>query len=136
MHYTDLASGTSTNEFSEVSNCICPGYSVQYECSINGNGFTLWNGTAFDCPLSGDEIILSHAKFSDGPVVRDCNDGNIVASIIQSSPFISRLNVSAFNSSLSGRTIQCVHDNTQTGNQLLIGTSTLMTSGTGHAIII
>lgn len=126
-HYADLALGT----FNVVSECVCPGSSVQYECSIDGDGFTVWNGTVFNCPLSGDLILLSHADFVDGhSVMGTCNNENIMAHIIQANPYVSQLNISVFNSTLSGRTVECVHQSSQTGDILsLIGASVLMESG-------
>ena len=124
--HTDLTS--CDNELNQVTNCVCPGYSVVYECSVDGVGFTLWSGSLFNCSLSGNEIILSHSMFIDG-VTKNCNDGNIIGESIQVnfSTYVSQLTILTYRPAFNGRNISCSLDNE--GMTTIIGTAELMTSG-------
>ena len=54
----------------------------------------MWEGTAFDCPLSSNEIQLRHTQFIGSIGV--CNDGDIcghAVAILSPDCFVSRLNV-------------------------------------------
>ena len=74
----------------------------------------MWQGTAFDCPQSSNEIALRHAEFLGSVGV--CNDGAIFAhadSIQSPDCFVSNLTVHV-TSALEGRTIRCDHDDGMT----------------------
>ena len=70
----------------------------------------MWQGTAFDCPQSSNEIALRHAQFLGS--VGTCNDGAIFAhadSIQSLDCFVSNLTVH-ITPALEGKTIRCEHD--------------------------
>lgn len=98
------------NTFQMLDGCICPGHNVTFECTTVGGGITVWEGTAFDCPLSSNEIQLRHTQFIDS--IRICNNGDIsghAVAILPPDCFLSRLIVH-ITMELNGRTVICRHD--------------------------
>ena len=88
-----------------------------------GSGNTVWNGTAFDCRTSNNEIILPHSRSQFGlETVGTCNNGMIMGRNINrifdgpNSTFISQLVIhlpllNATDNLLDGRTVECIYDN-------------------------
>lgn len=100
-----------------------------FECTTVGPGSTIWNGTAFDCPMSSNEISLRHTQFHNRMTKADCNNGNIsVASVrVENDCYTSQLNVT-ISSRIDNNTIVCSHENN--GNITNVGTKTLtLTTG-------
>ena len=88
----------------------------------------MWRGSAFDCLLSGNAIVLFHVDFNNtNGAERTCNREGIVGRSIQANPYISQLTILAFNSTLNGKSVECVYDG-QNGSTS-IGMSVLMISG-------
>ena len=96
---------------------------LTYVCTIVGDGSTLWEGTAFDCPENG--ILLRHNLFnSTGGVTRICNRGAIVGRSVRvdNGCYTSQLNIRVTGDfALNNKSIRCVHNAVE-----VIGTSTLM----------
>ena len=116
-----------------MDECICPGYNVIFECSIFGNGITVWQGSAFDCSSSMNQILLSHSRF-EGRTDR-CNNGAIVASSIAALPtssgdqcFISQLNVTVTDT-LRNKTVECFHDSNSQPSGVIGNTTLIFTTG-------
>ena len=110
---------------SDGANCTCPGQVITFTCAIVGEGITVWNGTAFSCSGSTDDIDLRHTDFSaTGGTSKSCNDGTIEARSVgvMDDCYTSQLMVQV-NPSLNNTTIRCSHDSTM-GN-ILIDTFTL-----------
>ena len=90
---------------------------LTFECQVTGGVSTVWNGNAFMCPASGNEIVLLHSRFDNG-TSGTCNDINNSVTIVgesievNGSKYTSQLNIS-FSSSLIGKTVNCVRDNGQ-----------------------
>lgn len=83
----------------------------------------MWQGSAFQCPLSSNEIFLRHAQFLGSVGV--CNDGAICAhadSIPSPDNFVSNLTVH-ITPALEGKTVRCEYDNRTT--IIAIGSYTL-----------
>ena len=82
----------------------------------------MWNGTAFSCSNSNNDIQLRHSEFniSGG----SCNGGAIEARPIRvtNGCYVSQLTVRV-STSLNNKTIQCTHDSDM--GPRLIGNSTL-----------
>ena len=94
-----------------LNSCVCPGYNVTFECATVGRGITVWEGTAFHCPLSSNEIQLRHTQFIGS--IGLCNDGDIcghAVAILSPDCFVSQLNVHV-TMALDGLTVRCNHDN-------------------------
>ena len=74
----------------------------------------MWQGTAFDCPHSSNEIALRHAQFWGSVGV--CNGGDICAhadSIQLPDCYTSNLTV-YITPALEGRTVRCEYDDGMT----------------------
>ena len=86
---------------------------LTFECQVTGGISTVWNGNAFMCPSSDNEIILLHSRFDNGTSGKcnDINNGVIVGESIEvnGSKYTSQINIS-FSSSLIGKTVNCVRD--------------------------
>ena len=114
-------------QFSNYNDCVCSGYDVTFECTVFGGGFTVWRGSAFNCPLSLNEILLSHSNFEDG-TVRTCNNGAIAGhSVRVMDNFYTSQLVISFTSGLDGTTIECTHEDGSTA-AMVIGSSMLLTT--------
>ena len=84
----------------------------------------MWQGSAFDCVSSNNEIVLLHSKFSSEGYRQICNNGAIVGRSlrVQNDSFSSLLSVSV-NSDMIGKDIRCVFDDGTTAT--LIGRQTI-----------
>ena len=118
-----------------INDCICPGDIATFNCNVTGSGFTIWRGSAFDCPAVDSIILLRHSLFANG-VMKLCNDGVIVGQSLGISTnsmgntvYMSQLmvNVTASSSTI-GRTVECVHRSPD-GMDTLIGSTTLEITG-------
>lgn len=99
------------NDLRLLDDCICPGHNITFQCTTVGGGITVWQGTAFDCPQSSNEIALRHAQFWGSVGV--CNGGDICAhadSIQLPDCYTSNLTV-YITPALEGRTVRCEYDN-------------------------
>ena len=108
--------------------CICPEDVVAFDCSVSGGLATIWRGSIFNCPNSGNQIILRHRNFENG-VSGGCNDGEIVAygSEITNKSYSSQLYVTVSPEMHNG-TVECI----QWGAETSAGTSTctlILTTG-------
>ena len=119
----------------ESSNqCICPGHILTYECTIeSGTGVTstLWNGTAFDCPDTENQINLLHTRKFTG--IRGCSYGAILGQGVRvmGNRYTSQLNITV-DSYMEGKSVACFHKNgsssTLIGNLPVIITTGMQTS--------
>ena len=65
-----------------MNGCACHGYTLTFECTVGGEGVTVWQGTAFDCRHSFNAIIivLLHSHFiRPTGTTSTCNNGAIAA---------------------------------------------------------
>ena len=91
-----------------------PGEVVNYTCTIvetTGNppiGSTVWKGTAFNCPGSGNEIALRHSLFSTSGASGTCTNEAITAESVGvvDNCFTSRLMVTV-SVGLNETTVEC-----------------------------
>ena len=99
--------------------CICPGDTVVYECTVIGDngGFTLWMGDFFRCSSGNRVIALRHHQFMNiqgggMPNARICNNGNVAGRLIriENGSYTSELNVT-LTADIVGRSIECAYDN-------------------------
>ena len=100
-------------EVTTDNGCICPGDTVTYECTVDGDygGFTVWKGDFFRCSNNERQLELMHPQSNDDQA-KVCNDGDIVGSIvrIENDSFISQLNIT-LASDMVGKEIECAYDN-------------------------
>ena len=92
------------------------GGTLIFECTVIGSGVTVWQGSAFDCQESNDEISLRHSEFTSSEY-RACNNGTIVGQGIkvEGNSYTSQLTVST--KSYKG-IIECIYDNGTQGMYL------------------
>ena len=109
------------NSLKLLNDCICPGNEVTYECTVCGQGATVWTGSSslFNC-RSG-EIILRHRAFEE-ETSGECNliiNRAVVANSV--GPGVTDLNnlITCYTSQLhlrnqtysDGDNITCLHNN-------------------------
>lgn len=103
--------------------CTCPGHTVSFQCTIIGNGNTVFNVTGCH-PLT-----LLHTGFNSGSSRRQCKDGAVKAYGVHANhnnmTFVSRINVTLSND-YDDLTIECYHE--ERGRLHLIGTYNLSIS--------
>lgn len=102
-----------------VTDCVCPGDMVTYECTVCGgeSALTVWSGSGFrDC--GSGEIILSHPN-SPGTKSGICNNGEITGHVLsaENGCYTSKLNVT-FNDQLQNSTVICSADDGRHSNEI------------------
>ena len=123
LHNSQLNFASEVNIFLETSDCTCEGYNVTYQCTVVGQGATIWGGSAFRCSSTNNEITLFNTDRMGES--RKCNDGKISGFSLtaENNSYTSQLNV-LVSSEMIGRTIGCFHD--RGGSTAEIGSSNLM----------
>ena len=120
-------SGSTLRSMFSIQNdpgCLCPGYTVTYQCSIVGGGTTVWQGTAFQCSGLNRHLSLRHSKFNVSvKPYGGCNNGAIIAHAIGvvDNHYTSQLNVT-LSPEMNNRTVECVYDN---GTETIVGSAVL-----------
>ena len=102
---------------------------------MGSTGWITWNGPAFNCSRSGNEITFPFPdNFQNGARTKMCNKGNIVGQTLPvegNNVYASLLNVT-LTPPLIGRTVKCIHVNA-TDHEEIIGEASLH-STTGIAL--
>ena len=124
---------TGGERFIQLTDCICPGYLLQLECTTVGFGSTVWNGTGFNCPPS-NAIVLRHSQFENG-TIGSCNSRTIFGYSIDQVgvQYTSRLNVT-ITRDLDNKTIVCKYNNLT--DISVVGMITVDTATAGKCLII
>ena len=127
-----ICSGALRNELIITSDCICPGFSLTYECTVKGteSGFTVWRGSAFSC--ASNEITLRHRRFtSEEGALGECNRGAILGSslrIMAGSFYTSRLSVRV-SPEVIGKSIECILDDINVTSKSIGNATVNITTG-------
>ena len=106
-----------------------PGEVVNYTCTIvdtSPNGSSVWRGTAFNCPSSGNEISLRHSLFNtSGGASGTCTGGALTAESVGvvDNCYTSRLMVTV-SPALNGTTVECTLSSVR-----VMGNSTILIAG-------
>ena len=139
-----IIGSNQSNSFKLLNGCICPGQESEmtYECTVCGQGATVWTGSSdlFNC-LSGG-IILLHRAF-EGETSGKCNliDGAVVANSV--GPGVTGINnLTCYTSQLhlrnqsysEGDNVTCFHSTT-TLSESVIG-SDIIIKITGMYVIL
>ncbi len=108
--------------------CILEGKNVSYVCTVNdddGGRSTLWRGSAFNCPSSSSNAVISltHSLYEPNGVSGSCGDLSAMSVGVSGNNFTSRLTLTA-TAELNGMTIEC----TRSGI-VVLGNDTLRTGG-------
>ena len=109
----------------------CPGEVVNYTCTVvdtTGNpplGFSVWRGTAFNCPVSSNVISLGHSLFSTSGASGTCTNGAITAESVGvvDNCYTSRLMVTA-SPELNETTVECTFSGVR-----VVGSRTILIQG-------
>ena len=106
----------------ETHQCACSNTVLTFECTTDGFGTTLWNGTAFNCENRGNQILLLNSVFASGGTGSSgtCSDNIVARGIkVDGRSHTSQLNVTVTSDSgLNQSTIVC-HSSTQVGRAVL-----------------
>ena len=84
-----------------------------YECTVVGNGVTVWKGIAFaDCSSIKNELIIFHSTSDTIEMSECCNNGAIVGCDIraENGSYTSQITIRV-SDELNGTTVVCAHDN-------------------------
>ena len=129
VHVQYTLSGENT--LIAITNCTCEGYDQVYECRVNGSGITIWRGSAFNCPATGNEITFFHSRFDIETMVT-CNSGAIIGRAIrnENNIYISHLTV-AVSAEMNGMNISCFHDIPRAAVNLISSSRLTLTTGIG-----
>ena len=121
------------NTLTAISNCTCEGYDQVYECRVTGSssGVTVWRGSAFNCPATGNEIHFFHRRF-DIDTTLTCNSGAIVGRAIraENDTYISQLTVPV-SAEMIGMNISCFQDSPGAAENLISSSRLTLTIGIG-----
>ena len=126
LYYISLISANNSLHCNYYRNCICADDVVAFVCSVSDGVATVWRGSIFNCPLSGNEIILRHSNF-EHETSAACSDGDIVAyssEVTSNGSYISQLNLTVSPEMHNG-TIECIRDDVN-GMSVTVGTCTLI----------
>ena len=95
-----------------VNGCICEGHNVTYECTVSGNGATIWTGTAFDCASANNELIIFHSTNDTSEMSTYCNNEAITVHAIraENNSYTSQITIQ-ISDEFNGTTVICAHDN-------------------------
>ena len=116
-------------EFIRIGSCICTGSIIIYKCTANGPGFTIWRGSAFNCPAVNSEIFLRHSLYDIPPGSSGrCNSGAVSGSSQPTSGganYTSQLIINLTAApSVVGRTVECMYRNPD-GVETVLGSETV-----------
>ena len=87
--------------------CACTSETLNFTCTIVGSGVTQWDGTAFDCTNTANEILLLHDNYPNDANGR-CNGGQITGKSlsVENNCYTSLLSVST-SAALNNKSIRC-----------------------------
>ena len=111
-------------EFKGLSFINNVGSILIYDCSVIGEGSTVWTGGGFNCPSTNNRIILKNtAEYITTFGV--CNSGSIIGRGISvaGDHFTSELNIN-YTPDLKGKNVTCIYDNGSV--EVIIGTAPIV----------
>ena len=117
------------------NDCTCQDSVVTYKCNVTRSGFTLWRGSAFDCPTMDSLIILRHSSFgTSSGTMGLCNGGAIMGHSLGistdgmgNSVYMSQLMVN-LTASVIDQSVECVYRNA-VGMDTLIASTNIQLEG-------
>ena len=130
LFYTSLISANDNSlNCDHHDKCLCPEDVLTLVCSVSYDVATVWKGTIFNCPSSGNEIVLRHSRF-EGGITGSCNDGALVAysTEVTNNSYTSQLNVTV-SQEMNNGTIECIKEGV---NVISVGICTLIIATGKH----
>ena len=111
-----LVDSSMITDSKNATTSVCVGETLTFNCSVHGQGTTVWKGSALECTSSNNEIVLLHSRYNTTNGVKViCSDGNLVLHAeslsVENGYYTSQINVQV-NSELTRTTltIDCFHD--------------------------
>ena len=100
---------------SKISTSVCQGDILTFNCTVNGGVSTVWQGSAFKCIQTNNEIVLLHSRSNTSNDSGSCDDGDIAAYAVLYSnrdEYFSEINVTPTSPfTVSSFTVVCFKDN-------------------------
>ena len=122
-----------------LRDCVCPGHELRLECTVVGEGFTIWWGSAFN-NCTQKRIILRHSQFGSG-TSSVCNNGRIIGRSINTTSdsygikYTSQLIIQLDeNGNLDGTTVEC--NRTFSQQSIIKGTHTITACSKGSYVYV
>lgn len=113
----------------QLTSCVCPGHEIVFECTVEDELTTIWQGTIFD-ECADSDIVLSHIPFDSNVTrSRNCSDtGLVLGQLVSAVNDIYRSQLTLiFNQQLNNKTVECATDqNNIDGSQILLATGNSM----------
>ena len=104
-------------------------------CIAIGDGFTRYGGTAFNCPLLGNEILLSHADYNTRTITKTCGYNIISAKSLEvSGNHYKSLLMVNISQQLDGRSVNCTYISAD--SVMLIGSPSIIRITRGITTIV
>ena len=119
-------------EFKGLSVVNNVGSILSYDCSVIGEGSTVWTGGGFNCPSSNNRIILKNtAEYITA--FGACNGGSITGSGISvaGDHFTSELIIN-YTPDLKGTNVTCIYNNGSV--EVIIGTTPIVPEQTNSGM--
>ena len=115
-----------------ITTCVCLGYETVYQCTVNGGGSTIWQGTALQGCGDG-RIVLRHNEFNYRHTLNTTScaflDHYVASEAISSvnNSYTSQLTVHNISQIVNGSTLECTTANSlnYAFKQLLLTTGAL-----------
>ena len=131
--------GSANDKLMLLDDCICVGQEITYECTVCGEGATVWTGSLRLFRCTGSDIILRHRNFLE-MAMGACLDGpiNISARSISQREFDANTNLTCYTSQLTlqniitnvnNNTVMCIHLINETSQRIVGRTSVRLTKG-------
>ena len=110
--------------------CIPEGRNVSYQCTVvdpSSIGSTVWSGSAFQCPVSANQINLPHGQFSELEMMGSPSCGTLRTTSlnVNGSNYISQLSLTA-TPELNGTGISCSFGNLAKEDVITVGGNSIM----------
>ena len=108
LYELKISASSDSLECGSQIECICPGNTVNFECTVVGAIATVWKGSFFDCP--SNSVVLRHRIFTPG-INGTCNNGKVVATGIEviNNRYSSQLIVTV-DSGMNNGSVECIRD--------------------------
>ena len=124
----------------QVNSCtLLEQEAIAYQCTVCGEGGTVWTGSLFDCTSNG--IILRHRLLENGSASGargECNNRAVTAHSIgvlrenNTNCYVSQLHIS-MNTDINNKTVTCLH--TFGPNETVVDTTNVGYISAGNVLL-
>ena len=100
-------------QLSQISSCTCLGHELTFECTVDGDGATYWQGSALQECRTQNRVIIRHSQHHTRQnTTEECGStGTVVGTPVSAvnMSYTSQLTITV-SQYLNGSTIECVSD--------------------------